>query len=125
MADLFDTDVLIDYLRGEAEAVAFIEARIEDGCISAVTVGEIYQGVRTREEEQVATALSAFRVLPVTMEIAKAGGLFSRDYRPSHGCGLADCLIAATAKAHGLTLQTRNKKHFPMISEVNVPYVRP
>ena len=125
MADLFDSDVLIEYLRGETGAVAFVEARIEDACISAVTVGEIYQGVRAHEEEQVALTLSAFRVLPVTMEIARIGGLFSRDHRRSHGCGLADCLIAATAKAHGLTLQTFNRKHFPMIEDVNVPYVRP
>ena len=125
MADLFDTDVLIDYLRGEADAAAFVEPRIEDACISAVTVGEIYQGVRAHEEQQVAATLSAFRVLPVTLDIAQVGGLFSRDYRRSHGCGLADCLIAATAKAHGLVLQTFNRKHFPMIENVNVPYVRP
>ena len=73
MADLFDTDVLIDYLRGEADAVIFVEARIEDASISAVTVGEIYQGVRPNEEQQVATTLSAFQVLPVTTDIARTG----------------------------------------------------
>src|SRR5687768_8945996 len=125
MADLFDTDVLIEYLRGEAAAIAFIEERLEEACISAITVGEIYQGVRAQEENQVATTLSAFRVLPVTMEIAQAGGMFSRDFRRSHGCGLADCLIAATATIHGLALQAFNKRHFPMIKNVRVPYARP
>jgi predicted nucleic acid-binding protein len=29
---------------------------------------------------------------------------------PSHGCGLADCLVAATAQLHGLKLATLNSK---------------
>lgn len=122
MADLFDTDVLIDYLRGQPDAIAFVEARIDGALVSALTVAEIFQGMRKSEEQSVASLLSAFTVLPVTSEIARKGGLFSRDYRSSHGCGLADCLIAATAEAHGLKLHTRNKKHFPMLEDVSVPY---
>jgi len=124
MADLFDSDVLIDYLRGLPDAVKFVESHIAgDVFVSALTVAEIYQGVRRSEETQVFTTLSSFSVLPLTSEIAQRGGLFSRDFRASHGCGLADCLIAATADFHGLTLHTRNKKHFPMLKDVNVPYV--
>jgi predicted nucleic acid-binding protein len=123
MADLIDTDVLIDYLRAKPEAVAFVESHIEDSFLSALTVAELYQGMRDSERSRMETMLSAFTILPVTSEVAVKGGIFSRDYRPSHGCGLADCLIAATAATHGLTLQTKNKKHFPMLSNVNVPFV--
>jgi predicted nucleic acid-binding protein len=104
--------------------VLFVEEPIRDACISVITVAEIYQGARDQEENLIASTLSAFRVLPLTFDIAKSAGLYSRDYRQSHGCGLADCLIAATATAHGLTLQTFNKKHFPMLTDVNVPFVR-
>jgi predicted nucleic acid-binding protein len=44
---------------------------------------------------------------------------------PSHGCGLADCLVAATAQLHGLTLATLNSKHLPMLQDVRVPYQKP
>lgn len=124
MADLFDTDVLIEYLRGEDNAVSFVEDRVDEACISVITVAEIYQGARDHEESLIASTLSAFRVLPLTFDIAKVAGLYSRDYRQSHGCGLADCLIAATAASHGLTLQTFNRRHFPMLTDVNVPFVR-
>lgn len=38
-------------------------------------------------------------------------------YAKSHGLHVFDSLIAATAVEHGLTLVTRNQRHFTMISE--------
>lgn len=123
MANLFDTDILIDYLRDLPEAVAFVETHISEGYLSVMNVAELYQGVREgAERTNLAATVSAFTVLPITADIAEQGGLFSRDYRASHGCGLADCLIAATADSHGLILSTLNDKHFPMIQAVEVPY---
>jgi len=55
-------------------------------------------------------------------EIGVTGGLYRRDYRKSHETGLADALIAATARLHSLTLVTLNKKHFPMLTSIIVPY---
>jgi predicted nucleic acid-binding protein len=43
--------------------------------LSTVVVAELYAGVRDAEREQLATALSAFQVCPVTEEIARRGGL--------------------------------------------------
>ena len=125
MSVLFDTDVLIDYLRDLAPAIEVVESQIQDAFISAMTVGELYQGVREgRERIRLAETLSAFSVLSVTHEIAEQGGLFSRTYRKSHGCGLADCFIAATALVHNLTLQTLNLKHYPMLKKVKEPYFK-
>ena len=45
-----------------------------------------------------------------------------RQYRPSHGVGFADALLAATAPAHNATLVTLNAKHFPMLPDALVPY---
>lgn len=39
------------------------------------------------------------RFVPVSAEIVKAGGLCKRDYGKSHGIGLADAILAATAEA--------------------------
>ena len=62
------------------------------------------------------------KVIPITVEIAINGGLFRRDYLKSHGVGLADAIIAATAEAENAVLVTLNEKHFPMLSKVFVPY---
>jgi predicted nucleic acid-binding protein len=123
MAKLLDTDILIDYLRGHPEAVVYVEANISESFVSAINIAELYQGVRNGDEQtRLGKMISALTSLPLTSGIAERGGLYSRDYRPSHGCGLADCLIAATADLHGLSLVTLNAKHFPMLEDVETPY---
>lgn len=122
---LIDTDILIDYLRGHPSAVSFIEQNIDDLVVSAVSVAELYQGVREgHERTKLSRMISALTVLPLTQEIAETAGLFRRDYRDSIGCGLADCMIAATASEHHLALATLNDKHFRMLSSVTKPYIK-
>jgi len=121
---LLDTDVLVDYLRDRDEAVAYVEAHAASILISAVTVAELYAGVREGEERRsLAEFLDAFAIIPIDAEIAQKGGLFRRDYGPSHNVGLADALIAATAELHQAKLVTLNARHFPMV-EVEVPYTK-
>jgi len=120
---LIDTDVLIDYLRGRAEAVSYLESRTEPLLISAITVAELYAGVREGAERvALEQFLSVFNVISVDDVLAAAGGLIRRDYGKSHGVGLADAIIAATAEARKAELVTLNKKHFPMLSSVVTPY---
>lgn len=123
MPFLIDTDILIDYLRGHTAAVTTIEENIHDLYLSVMNVAELHQGVRSEKERQKLTStLAAFTILPITAEIAVLGGTFSGKYRASHGAGLADCLIAATAHLHDLTLRTLNSKHYPMLEHIEVPY---
>ncbi len=83
---LLDTDVLVDYLRGREEAAAYLEARTEVLLISAITVAELYAGVREGEESRrLAQFLGAFEIIPLNAEIARQGGLYRRDYGPGHG----------------------------------------
>jgi predicted nucleic acid-binding protein len=120
---LVDTDVLIDYLRGLPAAVSFLEDLTEPLLISSMTVAELYAGVREGEERQILDLfIQAFEVVPVDDEIAIQGGLFRRDYRASHGTGLADALLAATAERRRLQFVTLNARHYPMLSDLKVPY---
>jgi predicted nucleic acid-binding protein len=120
---LIDTDVLIDYLRGQAQAVAYLEGRAETLLVSAITVAELFASVRDGKERTALSAfLSAFEVVAVDAVIAERGGLFRRDYGRSHGTGLADALIGATADHVRAHLVTLNRRHFPMLSDVHVPY---
>jgi len=122
---LIDTDVLIDYLRGVPMAAAYLEEREEPLALSVVSVAELYAGVREgRERKALAAFLGAFEVVLVDQAVAERGGLVRRDYGKSHGTGLADALIAATAELHQAILVTLNRKHFPMLDQVQVPYER-
>lgn len=106
---LLDTSILIGYLRNQPAAVAYVEATADQQILSAIVVAELYGGVREGPERTSLDALiAAYTVLPVTNNLAVQAGLLWRQYRPSHGVGLADALLAATALAHGLTLVTLN-----------------
>jgi predicted nucleic acid-binding protein len=121
---LLDTDVLVEYLRGREEAIEYLEGLTSDLYLSVISVAELFAGVKGDEEERsLKQFLPAFVVLPVTEKVAWLGGLYRRDFRPSHGTGLADALIAATAEDNGVRLVTFNRRHFPTV-EVTVPYER-
>lgn len=120
---LIDTDVLVDYLRGRVEAVNYLDSLSASLFLSVITVAELYAGVRDgKERARLDLFISAFGVIPLDYTIAVTGGLYRRDYGKSHGTGLADALIAATAITRQLTLVTLNKKHFPMVKMLIVPY---
>ncbi len=119
---LIDTDVIVDYLRDEPKAIAYFENLNEELLVSAITVAELYAGMRDHEKEQLTEFLSAFQTIPLNHKIAKQGGLYRRDYGATQGVGLADALIAATAVSQSATLITLNKKHFPMLKDVKRPY---
>lgn len=122
---LFDTDVLIEYLRGKTEAKEYIDTKQDVIYMSAITMAELYTGAREGEEhKKLKIFIETFEVINLNKNIAKKGGLFRNKYRPSHGTGLADALIAATAEEISAQVVTFNIKHFPMFSDVLRPYER-
>jgi predicted nucleic acid-binding protein len=113
----------VDYLRGQESAIQYLESREQRLQVCALTVAELYAGVRPgRELASLETFLRAFTIIPVDREIAVKSGAFRSKFGKSHGVGLADAVIAATAACTGAVLVTLNNKHFPMLSEVQVPY---
>ena len=123
---LLDTDVLIDFLRGHERAMSFVDTHSKRIMVSSVTVAELYAGVRGGKEGTERTALDdllgLFRVVPVTADIGRLGGLYKRDYGASHGVGLADAIIAATATLEDAVLKTLNVKHYPMFAGLEPTY---
>ena len=113
---LLDTDVLVDFFRGQSKAVAFINAHSDRIILSAVVVAELFAGAKgSAEEGSLEEFVSLFRVVPVNVAIAKAGGLYKSKFGKSHGVGLADAILAATAEAENAELKTLNTKHYPML----------
>ncbi|CDZ61001.1 type II toxin-antitoxin system VapC family toxin [Neorhizobium galegae] len=94
--------------------------------LSAVTIHEIEKGIRLLEgkgETSKATLIELFlqgliagygdRILPIDAETAReAGRLEARVISTGHSPGMADAMIAGTASLRGLTIITRNLKHF-------------
>lgn len=120
---LFDTDVLVDFLRGNTKATALLKAQTGNLAISTIVAAELYAGVRGDEElETLDALLSLFRVIPVSAGLAREGGLLKNTYAKSHGTGLADAIIAATAISEKATLKTLNTKHYPMIKGLRPAY---
>ena len=122
---LLDTDILIEYLRGREQAATFLESLTGDLLLSVITVAELYSGIRNAlEEKSVERFLHTFEVISIDEVIARRAGLLRREYRQSHGTGLADALIAVSAENAHATLVTFNERHFPMLDDVQVPYQR-
>jgi len=122
---LLDSDLAIEYLRDRQEAIDYLEGLEGSLLLSAMTVAELYAGVRGEgEQRRLEQFLLAFQVLPVSQEVGRIGGLFRRNYGPSYGTGLVDALIGATAQLYGATLVTFNARHYPMLNDVQVPYAR-
>jgi hypothetical protein len=111
-----DTDVLVDFFRGRSKAVAFINSHSDRIILSAVVVAELFAGAKgSAEEGSLEEFVSLFPVVPVNVKIAKAGGLCKSKFGESHGVGLADAILAATAEAENAELKTLNTKHYPML----------
>ena len=123
---LVDTDVLIDHLRGRAEAREYLEASARPIVVSALTVAELHVGVREgAEREALAALLGLFaEIVPLEATDAVRGGFYRRDYGRTHGTGLVDACLAAQAERIGAELVTLNARHFLMLSAdaLRVPY---
>ena len=120
---LIDTNVLsaLRRRRRNPDVVRWIESqRMADLFISVVTVGEIERGIvqQQRHNPDFARDLSGWldrildwygdRILPVNVATARRWGQLSA----ALGHDNTDLLIAATALEHGLTVATRNVRHF-------------
>ena len=120
-----------------AELIGWMDKHSSDLFLSAVTIAEIADGIAKAAREgsqKKATGLSAWlrtvlhlygdRVLPLDSATAEIAGALSDLARGrGHSPGLADIIIAATARKHRLTILSRNARHFiPMDANVVDPF---
>ena len=123
---LFDTDVLIEYLRGKDEAKAYIDDIKDVIYISSITMAELYAGVRKgNESKKLEIFIETFEVISLNKNIAKTGGLYRNQYKPSHGTGLADALISVCTKINGVkpTAGHEANNNSPLNTDSNKKYL--
>ena len=114
---LIDSDVLIDHLRKEKQALRFLAAELENNSlifVSVISRVEILAGIRKGEDAIVNSLFEILTPVNVDISIADRAGEYLRKYSRSHSMSIGDALIAATSKEMSLTLITRNVKHYPM-----------
>ena len=124
---LFDTDVLIWYMRGNEKAFEIIESQ-NGFFVSAVTYIELVQGMRNKNElNELRNAFRTWntKILYINEEISSKAMFYIERHFLSHSLELADALIGATAIVNGLPLVTGNDKHYKMIKEINIHIFRP
>ena len=92
--------------------------------VSVITIAELRAGMRVGEERALETLFAALIKVPVDELIARHAGDLRRKFGPSHGTGLADALIAASAIRHKARLITLNVKHYPMMDDLPTPYLK-
>lgn len=114
---LLDSDVIIDWLRRAEHVVEWLMGRDAAGDFlgwSPVSIAEIYAGLRSREESVIADLMRVLDCVEIDARVGQKAGRYRHLFGRSHDVEIADALIAATAHVHGLTLCTRNLKHYPM-----------
>lgn len=120
---LIDTDVLIDALREFPPAKEYVEQVIENASISSLTAVELWAGIRNnKEEKKLRDLLSQMIVIEASNAVIVRACEMIHQFGRSHGVGTVDAIIAASAEVEGLKLITLNKKHFPMLQNIFVPY---
>lgn len=114
---LFDSDVLIEYLRDNPDVSNDIEALMGSDsllAITPVTEAEIRRGMRSHERQKTDKVLRIFECLAMNRTVGERAGDFLRKFGKSHGLEMPDALIAASAVVHRFALCTFNWKHYPM-----------
>ncbi len=124
---LLDTDVIIWYLRGDANAKKFLGDSTH-AAISAVTYMEILQGLRNKTElldwRSLFKDLSVRHIL-IDHEITVKALFWMEEFLLSHRLQIADALIAATADIYGLELVTSNVSDYQFLPNLKIKTFRP
>jgi len=118
---LFDTDVLIEHLKGNQAATTLLLEASATGqaACSVLTRFELLAGMRSNERSDIRGLLDSLTNIEVSTDVATRAGEWARIYKRSHeGISAIDYLIAATAEVNGADLLTHNVKHFPMFPDL-------
>jgi predicted nucleic acid-binding protein len=110
MAYLIDSDIMVDFTRGNAEAADYLDSLADDCLLSAVTALELIAGARNqREVSDLDILISAYEQIPPTDGITRRAYYLMKAHAKSAGLRTLDALIAATALEDGSRSRPRTE----------------
>lgn len=122
-----DTDILIEYFRGNEKVKNRIKTLSDDDRIGVTWLSfyEFFKGIfvsgKTGEERFLRKLLDTSLILEASYESAKSGGeIYAALREKGQLINDADILIASIVKSHGATLVTNNFVHFSRIDSLRV-----
>jgi predicted nucleic acid-binding protein len=129
MAIIIDTDVVIKGEKGDFDLRGWLATlAAEEIAVAAVTVAELWHGVeratpphRSRRERYVATFMDQVSIVPYTQKTAlEHAGIWAELESSGKMIGMYDLIVAATAREHGSTVATFNRRHFESVRGLKV-----
>lgn len=129
MSYLIDTNIISETAPGRVAAPALLQWLGENDAsiyLSVITIAEIEAGIAKAARQSATRKARVFqiwlngivrdygaRIYPIDLDIARLSGrIRDRALGTGHDPGTNDVFIAATAAHHGLTVLTRNLRHF-------------
>lgn len=136
MRYLLDTNVISESASKapDGNVLSWLEKNAEECALSALSLGEIWKGIHllpagkrktalTRWADGIASDFTSVTLALDTDVLRVWAKLCAKHEAKGNNLGVMDSLLAATAIWHGLTLVTRNTKHFPPEVEVFNPWL--
>ena len=124
-----DTDILIEYLRGNKEVVDKLATFYNRGVglfTTFVNLCELYKGVylsRNKDKEEADINILLYTIKPLQMDQHSCiffGKEWCRLQKAGKQTQALDLMIASVVAINNLTLITRNRKHYENIDGLNV-----
>ncbi|RJQ19976.1 type II toxin-antitoxin system VapC family toxin [Candidatus Woesearchaeota archaeon] len=120
---ILDTDVIIEYIKGNEQAVRFITENEGDTVFgtTAINTFELYLGAqhspyKDKQLPKLDEFISQLLVLPLTLSASKRAAKIQGELqRKGNSLDFKDLLIGALAIEEGFALKTNNRKHFERI----------
>jgi len=113
---LTDTNILILAIDGQEPEASFLRRAVKNNAVrlSVISVAEFLTGTGRVEQRAFEKLMLAFPPLIIDKDVARLAADYRKKSLKKTRVTLLDCLLAAQAKKHGLTLVTNNKADFPM-----------
>lgn len=122
---LIDTDICIQFMRNERNVVDFI-SRLSDVKISIISLSELFFGIYNsqnleKHKKTLADFLNGVSVLDLDFPVANNFGKIKAKLKSKGSfTGDFDMVNAAFALTYGLTIVTRNIKHYEKIEWIRI-----
>ena len=115
---LVDTDLIIDYLRGDEKSISFIENN--EISITYLTKLELFAGCSNKSEIKILDENIDFDILSINDKILEKSLKIYKNHHLKDGIGIIDSIISATAIENNIDFCSKNFKHYKNIEKLKL-----